>query len=76
MGVYRVMFSKTIAFNIDISFSFFVKDFKRLYIMTLSRSEVVPSGVSSAVTLLLAVAVLLTTKYGFQLHGPIPVNLG
>jgi len=75
MGACRVMFSKKIAFNAGISCSFSVKDFKRLYIITLSRSQVVPPGDYSAVTLLFAVAVLLTTKYGFQLHGPIPVNL-
>lgn len=67
---------KKIAFNIDISWLFFVKDFKQWYTITLPRSEVVPSGVYSAVTLLLAVAVPHTTKHGVQLHGPIPVNLG
>lgn len=75
-GAHSAMFSKKIAFNIDISCSFFVKGFKRLYIITLSRSEVVPPGVYSAITLLLAVAVLHNTKQGVKLHGPIPANLG
>lgn len=63
------------AFNIDISCLCFVNNFKLLYIITLSRSEVVPPGVYSAVTLLLAIAIPHTTKHGVQLHGLIPVNL-